>query len=161
MLQIRDLTHDAWGRRFLDRASVSIPPGTKVGLVGRNGVGKSTLFGLIRDQARAGDGEISLPRGAQLAAVDQEHPSTPVTLIDTILAADEERASLMARLETAPPEEIGDIYGRLAEIGADRAPSRAAEILRPRLHAGGPVQAHGRVFWRVAHARRPRRSALR
>ncbi|MCA6320474.1 MAG: ATP-binding cassette domain-containing protein, partial [Phenylobacterium sp.] len=61
MLQIRDLTHDAWGRRFLDRASVSIPPGAKVGLVGRNGVGKSTLFGLIRDQARAGDGEISLP----------------------------------------------------------------------------------------------------
>ncbi len=129
MLQIRDLTHDAWGRRFLDRASASIPPGAKVGLVGRNGVGKSTLFGLIRDQARAGDGEISLPRGARLAAVDQEHPATPVTLIDTILAADEERASLMARLETAPPEEIGDIYGRLAEIGADRAPSRAAEIL--------------------------------
>ena len=129
MLQIRDLTHDAWGRRFLDRASVSIPPGAKVGLVGRNGVGKSTLFGLIRDQARAGDGEISLPRGARLAAVDQEHPATPVSLIDTILAADEERASLLARLETAPPEEIGDIYGRLAEIGADRAPSRAAEIL--------------------------------
>ncbi|AWM77374.1 ABC-F family ATP-binding cassette domain-containing protein [Phenylobacterium parvum] len=129
MLQIRDLTHDAWGRRFLDRASVSLPPGAKVGLVGRNGVGKSTLFGLIRDQARAGDGEISLPRGARLAAVDQEHPATSVSLIDTILAADEERASLMARLETAPPEEIGDIYGRLAEIGADRAPSRAAEIL--------------------------------
>ncbi|MFN7418862.1 MAG: ABC-F family ATP-binding cassette domain-containing protein [Alphaproteobacteria bacterium] len=129
MLQIRDLTHDAWGRRFLDRASVSIPPGAKVGLVGRNGVGKSTLFGLIRDQARAGDGEISLPRGARLAAVDQEHPATPVSLLATILAADEERASLMARLETAPPEEIGDIYGRLAEIGADRAPSRAAEIL--------------------------------
>ena len=129
MLQIRDLTHDAWGRRFLDRASVSLPPGAKVGLVGRNGVGKSTLFGLIRDQARSGDGEISLPRGARLAAVDQEHPATPVSLIDTILAADEERASLMARLETAPPEEIGDIYGRLAEIGADRAPSRAAEIL--------------------------------
>jgi ATP-binding cassette subfamily F protein 3 len=92
-------------------------------------VGKSTLFGLIRDQARSGDGEISLPRGARLAAVDQEHPATPVSLIDTILAADEERATLMARLETAPPEEIGDIYGRLAEIGADRAPSRAAEIL--------------------------------
>lgn len=129
MLQIRDLTHDAWGRRFLDRASVSIPPGAKVGLVGRNGVGKSTLFGLIRDHARSGDGEISLPRGARMAAVDQEHPATPVTLIDTILAADEERASLLARLETAPPEEIGDIYGRLSEIGADRAPSRAAEIL--------------------------------
>ena len=129
MLQIRDLTHDAWGRRFLDRASVSIPPGAKVGLVGRNGVGKSTLFALIRDQARAGDGDISLPRGARLAAVDQEHPATPVSLIETILAADEERAGLLQRLEIAPPEEIGDIYGRLAEIGADRAPSRAAEIL--------------------------------
>ena len=129
MLLIRDLTHDAWGRRFLDRANASIPPGAKVGLVGRNGVGKSTLFALIRDQARAGDGEISLPKGARLSAVDQEHPATPVSLIDTILAADEERAALLDRLETAPPEDIGDIYGRLAEIGADRAPSRAAEIL--------------------------------
>jgi len=47
MLQINDLTFDAWGRRFFDHAGISLPPGSKVGLVGRNGVGKSTLFKLI------------------------------------------------------------------------------------------------------------------
>ncbi|WP_374658104.1 ABC-F family ATP-binding cassette domain-containing protein [Phenylobacterium sp.] len=129
MLLINDLTFDSWGRRFFDHASVSIPVGAKVGLVGRNGVGKSTLFKLILDQLHAGDGEIGYPKQARIASVDQEHPATPVPLIDTVLAADEERAALMAELETATPERMGDIYGRLSEIGADRAPSRAAEIL--------------------------------
>ena len=134
MLLIRDLTHDAWGRRFLDRANASIPPGAKVGLVGRNGVGKSTLFALIRDQARAGDGEISLPKGARLSAVDQEHPATPVSLIDTILAADEERAALLDRLETAPPEDIGDIYGR--DRRGPRPLPGSGDPVGPWLHAG-------------------------
>ena len=129
MLQINDLTFDSWGRRFFDHASVSIPVGAKVGLVGRNGVGKSTLFKLILDQLHAGDGEIGYPKQARIGSVDQEHPATPVPLIDTVLAADEERAALLHELETADPERMGDIYGRLSEIGADRAPSRAAEIL--------------------------------
>jgi ATP-binding cassette subfamily F protein 3 len=129
MLQINDLTFDSWGRRFFDHASASIPVGAKVGLVGRNGVGKSTLFKLILDKLHAGDGEIGYPKQARIGSVDQEHPATPIPLIDTVLAADEERASLLLELETAEPERMGDIYGRLAEIGADRAPSRAAEIL--------------------------------
>jgi ATP-binding cassette subfamily F protein 3 len=129
MLQINDLVFDAWGRRFFDRASVNLPKDAKVGLVGRNGVGKSTLFKLIKGELTLGGGEISLPRQARIAAVDQEHPATPIALLDTVLAADEERAVLLARLETARPDELGDIYGRLIEIDADRAPSRAAEIL--------------------------------
>ena len=83
MLQINDLTFDAWGRRFFDEASVTIPVGAKVGVVGRNGVGKSTLFRLIKDQLEAGGGEISLPRAARMGSVDQEHPATPVSLIDS------------------------------------------------------------------------------
>lgn len=93
MLLIRDLTFDSWGRRFFDHASVSLPVGAKVGLVGRNGVGKSTLFKLILGQLGAGDGEISYPKTARIASVDQEHPATPVSLMDTVLEADEERAS--------------------------------------------------------------------
>ncbi|MCI3133019.1 ABC-F family ATP-binding cassette domain-containing protein [Phenylobacterium aquaticum] len=129
MLQIHDLTFDSWGRRFFDHASVSLPVGAKVGLVGRNGVGKSTLFKLILGQLHAGDGEVGYPKTARVASVDQEHPATPVTLLDTVLEADLERHDLMGQLDTADPEHLGEIYARLAEIGADRAPSRAAEIL--------------------------------
>ena len=98
MLQINDLTFDAWGRRFFDKATVSLPPGAKVGLVGRNGVGKSTLFKLILGHLHAGDDEISLPKNARVGSVDQEHPATPVSLLDTVLEADEERHALMTRL---------------------------------------------------------------
>ncbi|THD59691.1 ABC-F family ATP-binding cassette domain-containing protein [Phenylobacterium sp.] len=129
MLQIKDLVFDAWGRRFFDGATVSLPKDAKVGLVGRNGVGKSTLFKLVLGQLIHGSGEIGLPKAARIGSVDQEHPATPVPLLDTVLAADVERASLLARLDTAEPEDLGDIYTRLIEIDADRAPSRAAEIL--------------------------------
>ncbi|HYE46057.1 MAG TPA: ABC-F family ATP-binding cassette domain-containing protein, partial [Caulobacter sp.] len=129
MLQINDLTFDAWGRRFFDHASVTLPVGAKVGLVGRNGIGKSTLFKLILGELHAGDNEIKLPKNARIGSVDQEHPATPVSLLDTVLEADEERHGLLTRLETAEPEEMADIWGRLIEIDADSAPARASEIL--------------------------------
>src|SRR5665213_576818 len=85
MLKITELTFDAWGRRFFDRATVSLPIDAKVGLVGRNGVGKSTLFKLILGELVAGGGEFSLPKSARIGSVDQEHPATPIPLIDTVL----------------------------------------------------------------------------
>jgi ATP-binding cassette subfamily F protein 3 len=129
MLQIKDLTFNAWGRKFFDHASVSLPPGAKVGLIGRNGVGKSTLFKLILGQLHAGDDEISLPKSARIGSVDQEHPATPDSLLDTVLEADEERHGLLTRLETAEPEDMGEIWGRLIEIDSDAAPAKASEIL--------------------------------
>ena len=129
MLQIDKLVFNAWGRRFFDHATVTLPAGTKVGLVGRNGVGKSTLFRLILGTLSPDSGEIALPRDARVASVDQEHPATPVSLLDTILAADVRRHALYAELETAEPERIADIYASLEEIDADRAPARASEIL--------------------------------
>ena len=129
MLQIDNLVFNAWGRRFFDHATVTLPTSAKVGLVGRNGVGKSTLFRLILGTLSPDNGEIALPREARVASVDQEHPATPVSLLDTILAADVVRAALYDELETAEPERIADLYARLAEIDADRAPARASEIL--------------------------------
>src|SRR5271166_756598 len=129
MLAIESLVFNAWGRRFFDRATVTLPVGAKVGLVGRNGVGKSTLFKLILGQLSPDSGDIGVPKGARIASVDQEHPATPVSLLATILAADVEREGLTNELETAEPERMGEIYARLIEIEADRAPARAAEIL--------------------------------
>src|SRR5690349_4291182 len=129
MLQINELTFNAWGRRFFDKATVTLPTGGKIGLVGRNGIGKSTLFKLILGELHAGDDEIKIPKAARIGTVAQEHPATPVSLLDTVLEADEERHSLLTRLETADPEEMGDIWGRLIEIDSDSAPSRASEIL--------------------------------
>ena len=74
-------------------------------------------------------GEILLPKAARIGSVDQEHPATPTSLLDTILAADTRREALNAALETAEPEELADIYQQLNAIDADRAPARAAEIL--------------------------------
>ena len=129
MLAIADLTFTAWGRRFFDAASARVPDGAKVGLVGRNGIGKSTLFKLILGELSPLGGDIVLPRSGRIAAVAQEHAATPVPLLETVLAADAERARLLAELETAPPERLGEIHARLIDIGADAAPSRAAEIL--------------------------------
>jgi ATP-binding cassette subfamily F protein 3 len=129
MLRIDNLTFDAWGRRFFDSASVAIPAGTKVGLVGRNGVGKSTLFKLIVGEYTPQGGQILLPKAARIGSVDQEHPATPVSLLDTILAADKRREALNAALEDALPEELAEIYHELNAIDAEGAPARAAEIL--------------------------------
>ena len=129
MLRIQDLTFDAYGRRFFDQASAALPTGAKVGLVGRNGAGKTTLFRLIQGELSAGGGDIILPRLARIGSADQEQAATPVPLLETVLAAHVERAALTAELETAPPERLADIYARLAQIGADSAPAKAAEIL--------------------------------
>ena len=129
MLQITNLTFSSWGRQFLDDASVSLPNGSKVGLVGRNGIGKSTLFKIILGGLAANGDEVSIPKSARVASVDQEHPATPVSVLETILEADKERHELLTRLETAEPEEMGEIWMRLIEIDADSAPARASEIL--------------------------------
>ncbi|UDF02212.1 ABC-F family ATP-binding cassette domain-containing protein [Asticcacaulis sp. AND118] len=129
MLQITNLTYDAYGRRFFDGASLSLPPGTKAGLVGLNGVGKSTLFGLILGKSQPGGGEITTPKGWRVASVDQEIAASPQHLIDAVLAIDTRRANLLKALETADPMQQAEIHHDLYAIGADRAPSRAAEIL--------------------------------
>lgn len=129
MLQITGLVFDAYGRRFFNEATLSLPPGTKAGLVGLNGVGKSTLFKLILGQLQPGGGDITTPKGWRVASVDQEIAASPQHLIDAVLALDVRRETLLKALETADPMHQGEIHAELFSIGADRAPSKAAEIL--------------------------------
>jgi len=86
MLQIKDLVLDAWGRRFFDRATVTLPKDAKVGLVGRNGVGKSTLFKLILGELVHGSGEIGLPRAAFLHVADIWEQRDAAKPIEKVLA---------------------------------------------------------------------------
>ena len=130
MLHINDLTYRIDGRVLFDQATLAVSEGQKVGLVGRNGTGKSTLFNIIKAAAISGDEAINLRKGAKLGAVDQEVPSGPISLIDTVLAADKERTSLLTEAETATdPIRIAEIHTRLADISAYSAESRAAIIL--------------------------------
>ncbi|MHA3913391.1 ABC-F family ATP-binding cassette domain-containing protein [Halovulum sp. GXIMD14793] len=130
MLTIRNISFAIEGRPLIEDASAVIPAGHKVGLVGRNGTGKTTLFHLIRGELNLDQGEIELPRGAQIGGVSQEVPSNEVSLLNTVLAADTERAALLAEAETATdPGRIADIHTRLADIRAHSAEARAGAIL--------------------------------
>src|SRR3979490_3453585 len=102
MLQIDNLVFHGWGRRFSDHANVVCPAGDKVGRGGRKGVGKTTLFKLIWGELGPDGGDISLPKTARIASVDQEHPASPVSLLDTILAADLGRPGPQGHVSTAP-----------------------------------------------------------
>ncbi len=130
MLQVTDLTLRIAGRTLVDHASVMIPEGARVGIVGRNGTGKTTFFKAVAGDIGPDDGDIYLPKGARFGRVAQEAPSGPDSLLDRVLAADTERTALLAEAETATdPERIGDIHMRLVDIDAHTAPSRAARIL--------------------------------
>ncbi|MEZ5762091.1 MAG: ABC-F family ATP-binding cassette domain-containing protein [Paracoccaceae bacterium] len=131
MLRISDITYSVEGRPLFEGASATIPAGHKVGLVGQNGTGKTTLFRLIRGELALEGGEIAFPARSRIGGVAQEVPSSSTSLIDTVLAADTERAALMAEAETATdPHRIADIQHRLADIDAWSAEGRASAILR-------------------------------
>ncbi|NOT40465.1 MAG: ABC-F family ATP-binding cassette domain-containing protein, partial [Alphaproteobacteria bacterium] len=117
MLRITNLTYRIEGRPLFEGATASIPTGHKVGLVGRNGTGKSTLFRILYGEAEPDDGEIVIPRAWRIGGVAQEAPGGPMTLLDTVLIADVERTALIAESETATdPVRIAEIETRLADI---------------------------------------------
>src|ERR1043165_6196087 len=130
MITISDISARIAGRLLLDHASVSLPSGTKAGLVGRNGAGKSTLFRVISGDLGAESGTISIPKNARMGQVKQEAPGTQDSLITIVLSADKERAALLAEAETATdPHRIAEIQMRLVDIDAHSAEARAASIL--------------------------------
>ena len=130
MLNLNGITVRLGGRTILDGASAALPPGSRVGLIGRNGAGKSTLVRVVAGLLEPDDGTADMPRGARIGYIAQEAPHGPETPFDTVLAADIERATLMVESETCEdPDRLGDVYERLIAIDAYTAPARAAQIL--------------------------------
>ena len=130
MLHIKDLVYRVQGRLLFDHASAAIPAGHRVGVVGRNGTGKSTLLKIILGELQADDGTIRMPNRASLGSVSQEAPDGDETPLEHVLSADTERAGLLAERDAEPdPVRSGEIELRLVEIDAHAAPARAARIL--------------------------------
>jgi ATP-binding cassette subfamily F protein 3 len=130
MLILDDLTVRIAGRTLIENASARIPTGARVGLVGRNGTGKSTLFSVIAGDHPAEQGRIEFPSRWRIGRLAQEAPSGPESLIEIVLRADTERTRLLAEADTAhDAHAIAEIQTRLADIGAHAAPARAASIL--------------------------------
>ena len=131
MLHINNLTFRIDGRLLIDDANIAIPSGHKVGIVGRNGTGKTTLLKLNTGELAVDDGSISWPKTQRIGHVAQEVPSGQTSLIDIVLEADLERHSLLEEAETATePNRISEIQLRLQDIDAHTAPARAATIDR-------------------------------
>src|SRR5712672_94554 len=130
MLSITDISVRIAGRLLIDNSSAQIVPGARVGFVGRNGVGKSTLFHAIRGELPLEAGTITIPPRWRVGSLAQEAPDGPESLVDVVLKADLERDALLREAETAhEPARIADIQTRLVDIDAHSAPARAAAIL--------------------------------
>jgi len=130
MLRIDRLTYRIGQRVLFDQASAAIPPLRRVGLVGRNGAGKTTFLKLIAGEIAPDSGEIAVPPRWQIGMTRQEAPGLDIRLIDAVLAQDAELQALEREAETATdPDRIGEIHARLLDKGAYGAPARAARIL--------------------------------
>ena len=130
MLNLSGITVRLGGRTIIDDATAKLPPRGRIGLIGRNGAGKSRLVRVIAGMLEPDSGVVSMPRGSRLGYIAQEAPGGDATPFETVLAADTERAALMHESETcADPHHLGEIHERLIAIDAHSAPSRAARIL--------------------------------
>jgi ATP-binding cassette subfamily F protein 3 len=131
MLHLNDISLRVGGHLLLEGATVHVPAGHRVGLVGRNGSGKTSLLRLIRGEVQPDAGTLRLRKGARVGWVAQEAPGGQATPRAVVLEADRERARLLAAAErTTDAAGIAEVQTRLADIGAHAAPARAAAILR-------------------------------
>ena len=131
MLNLNGITVRLGGRTILDRATAALPPYSRIGLIGRNGAGKSTLMKVMIGSLEADDGSLDTPKGTRIGYIAQEAPAGDSTPFDTVLAADTERAALMAESEQEglDPDRMAEVHERLIAIDAYTAPARASRIL--------------------------------
>jgi len=131
MIDIKTLSFHFGLRTLFEDTSVLIHDGQKVGLVGPNGCGKSTLFKLIEGKFSPDGGKIEISRGTQIASVAQDIADPSVCLLDYVLSADKELMRLQKELENPQitGERMAEVFDRLEFLGAHSAQARASAIL--------------------------------
>ncbi|WP_321926627.1 ABC-F family ATP-binding cassette domain-containing protein [Paraburkholderia guartelaensis] len=133
MISVRNLTLRRGVNVVLDRASVTFTPGEKIGLVGRNGAGKSSFFGLLNGTLHEDSGDFSIPPAYRMGQVAQEMPETEQGATDFVVEGD--TVLLAAQAEVAAAEASDDgmrmahAYMALHDAGAHDAPARAQALI--------------------------------
>ncbi|SDR33965.1 ATP-binding cassette, subfamily F, member 3 [Paraburkholderia fungorum] len=133
MISVRNLTLRRGVNVVLDRASVTFSPGEKIGLVGRNGAGKSSFFGLLNGTLHEDSGEFSIPAAWKMGQVAQDMPETEQGATDFVVEGD--TVLLAAQAEVAASEASDDgmrmahAYMALHDAGAHDAPARAQALI--------------------------------
>jgi ATP-binding cassette subfamily F protein 3 len=133
LIQFRNFTLARGTRRLIEDLTLQIHAGWRVGLVGANGSGKSSLFAVLRGELPGDTGECALPANWRLGAVAQETPALPTPAIEYVLDGDTELRAVehsLAMAEAAGDgHRVGDLHARLQEIDGYGARARAASLL--------------------------------
>ena len=133
MIALRQVTFARAGRPLVVDASLQIHPGWKVGVVGANGCGKSSLFALLSNELHAESGDVDIPARWHIARVAQETPALPTPALEFVLDGDIELRQIERDLAAAEAsgdgEAIGRLHARYGEIDGYAAKARAAEVL--------------------------------
>src|SRR5262245_6343841 len=131
MIQFRNLTLARGARRLIEDASLQIHPGWRVGLVGANGSGKSSLFALLRGELHPDRGDCELPSAWRIATVAQETPALAMPAIECVLDGDAELRSIESELAAIEHDghRVAELHARLHEIDGYSARARAAALL--------------------------------
>ena len=145
MIEIKNLTLQRGLKVLLDQAALSLAPGRRVGLIGKNGSGKSSLFALLKGELTADKGDVSIPKHWKTAAVAQETPALDISALDYVLQGDGELQLFQTALHEAEAKNDGmkqaEYHAKLEEIDAYSAPARAAKLLSG---LGFSQEEHGR-----------------
>ncbi|WP_314378234.1 ATP-binding cassette domain-containing protein [Neisseria elongata] len=145
MIEIKSLTLQRGLKVLLDQAALSLAPGRRVGLIGKNGSGKSSLFALLKGEITADKGDVSIPKHWKTAAVAQETPALDISALDYVLQGDGELQLFQTALHEAEAKNDGmkqaEYHAKLEEIDAYSAPARAAKLLSG---LGFSQEEHGR-----------------
>ncbi|WP_448482814.1 ABC-F family ATP-binding cassette domain-containing protein [Pseudoxanthomonas mexicana] len=156
MIALRNFALRRGERLLLSNVDLTLHAGYRVGVVGRNGAGKSSLFAAVQGELEADKGDLDLPGKVRIASVAQETPSLPDPALTFVLGGDTEVAAvLQAEAEATAREDweaVANAHQKMAEIGAYDAEARAGKLLHG---LGFPADTHSRPVssfsggWRV------------